>query len=79
MLWQPCDSAQQQQEVVQLLTAMLVLAVQVGKVWICNQPAMHAICGCTSAFIHMSGVAVAAMPFLICQACNIPCADEELP
>ena len=29
MLWKPCESAQQQQEVVHLLMAMLVLAVQV--------------------------------------------------
>lgn len=48
VLWKPCDSAQQQQQVVQLLMAMLVLAVQVGH--LCNQCCVHAICGCSSAF-----------------------------
>lgn len=41
MLWTPCESLQQQQEVVQLLMAMLVVAVQVGLVRFASSSACY--------------------------------------
>ena len=41
MLWTPCESLQQQQELVQLLLAMLVVALQVGLVLFAFSSAWH--------------------------------------
>lgn len=46
MLWTPCESLQQQQEVVQLLLALLVVALQVGR--LCLFALSSSTCYCCS-------------------------------